>query len=152
MKNDKNTSTPLTSDKKSIKNIIDEYAEQRRERRYAKDEAFHRSITPDRTPSNEDGNKGVVYRNGVDTRFLVYIILLLCFGAVMMYSATYVSAEQRFGDSMYFISRYIIFAIAAICATIPFVMYGRTWFWRGTTGSGQADLRSVRLPAQGKPV
>ena len=130
MKNDKNTSTPMTSNKKSIKNIIDEYTEQRRERRYAHDEAFHKSITPDRTPSNEDSNKGVVYRNGVDTRFLVYIILLLCFGAVMMYSATYVSAEQRFGDSMYFISRYIIFAIAAICATIPFVMYGRPWFWK----------------------
>ena len=130
MKNDKNTNTPMTSNKKSIKKIIDEYAEQRRERRYASDEAFHKSITPDSAPSNEDGNKGVIYRNGIDVRFLVYVILLLCFGAVMMYSATYISAEQRFGDSAYFISRYIIFAIAAICVTIPFVMYARPWFWK----------------------
>ena len=130
MKNDKNTNTPMTSNKKSIKKIIDEYAEQRRERRYASDEAFHKTITPDRAPSNEDSNKGVIYRNGIDVRFLVYVILLLCFGAVMMYSATYISAEQRFGDSAYFISRYIIFAIAAICVTIPFVMYGRPWFWK----------------------
>ena len=130
MKNDKNTNTPMTSNKKSIKNIINEYMEQRREKSYAHDEAFHKSITPDHIPSNEGEHKGVIYRNGVDTRFLVYVILLLCFGAVMMYSATYVSAEQKFGDSAYFISRYIIFAIAAIAVTIPFVAYGRPWFWK----------------------
>ena len=130
MKNNKNTNTPMTSNKKSIKNIIDEYTEKRRERRYANDEAFHKSITPDRDPSSEGDNKGVIYRNGVDTRFLVYVILLLCFGAVMMYSATCVSAEQRFGDSAYFISRYLLFAVAAIAITVPFVLYGRPWFWK----------------------
>ncbi len=130
MKNNKNTNTPMTSNKKSIKNIIDEYTEKRRESRYANDEAFHKSITPDRDPSSEGDNKGVIYRNGVDTRFLVYVILLLCFGAVMMYSATCVSAEQRFGDSAYFISRYLLFAVAAIAITVPFVLYGRPWFWK----------------------
>ena len=130
MKNNKNTNTPMTSNKKSIKNKIDEYTEKRRESRYANDEAFHKSITPDRDPSSEGDNKGVIYRNGVDTRFLVYVILLLCFGAVMMYSATCVSAEQRFGDSAYFISRYLLFAVAAIAITVPFVLYGRPWFWK----------------------
>ena len=130
MKNNNNESTPMTSKKKSIKNIINEYTEEGRERRYASDEAFHKAITPDRDSLKKDENKGVIYRNGIDTRFLVYVILLLCFGAVMMYSATYVSAEQKFGDSAYFISRYIIFAVAAIAVTIPFVMYGRPWFWK----------------------
>lgn len=130
MKNDKQAKSPMTSKEKSIKNIINEYTEQRRERRYAKDEAFHKSITPDRAPSNEERDERVIYRNGVDTRFLVYVILLLCFGAVMMYSATYFSAEKKFGDSTYFIVRYFIFAIAAIAVTIPFVNYARPWFWK----------------------
>ena len=60
----------------------------------------------------------------------MYVILLLCFGAVMMYSATYVSAEHKFGDTMYFFIRYVIFAIAAIAVTIPFIMYARPWFWK----------------------
>lgn len=130
MKNDKQAKSPMTSKEKSIKNIINEYMEQRREKSYAKDEAFHKSITPDRAPSNEERDERVIYRNGVDTRFLVYVILLLCFGAVMMYSATYFSAEKKFGDSTYFIVRYFIFALAAIAVTIPFVNYARPWFWK----------------------
>ncbi len=130
MKNEKQTKSPMTSKEKSIKNIINEYMEQRREKIYAKDEAFHKSITPDRAPSNEERDERVIYRNGVDTRFLVYVILLLCFGAVMMYSATYFSAEKKFGDSTYFIVRYFIFALAAIAVTIPFVNYARPWFWK----------------------
>ena len=153
MKNNKNTNTPMTSNKKSIKNIINEYTEKRRESRYANDEAFHKSITPDRDPSSEGDNKGVIYRNGVDTRFLVYVILLLCFGAVMSYSATYVYAEQRFGDSTYFITRYLIFALAASAVTVPFVIYARPWFWKcfGTvTYVGSAFLLLlVLLPIPG---
>ena len=43
MKNNDNESTPMTSKKKSIKNIINEYTEEGRERRYASDEAFHKT-------------------------------------------------------------------------------------------------------------
>ena len=130
MKNEKKNSTPMTSKQKSVKNIIDEYMEKRREKTYAKDEAFHKSIAPDHASSKEESNERVIYRNGVDTRFLVYVILLLCFGAVMSYSATYVYAEQRFGDSTYFITLYLIFALAASAVTIPFVIYSRPWFWK----------------------
>ena len=130
MKNEKKTGARATSDNKSVKKIIDEYMEQRRERTYAQDEEFHKSITPDHAQSDKAESKRVIYRNGIDTRFLVYVILLLCFGAVMMYSATYFSAEQKFGDSSYFIIRYLIFAIAAIAVTVPFVIYGRPWFWK----------------------
>lgn len=130
MKNEKKTSTPTTSDKNSVKDVINEYMERRRERTYANDEAFHRSITPDHASSNKEENERVIYRNGVDTRFLIYVILLLCFGAVMSYSASYVYAEQKYGDSSYFIIRYIFFAIAAIAITVPFVIYARPWFWK----------------------
>ncbi len=130
MKNEKKTSSPTTSDKNSVKDVINEYMERRRERTYANDEAFHRSITPDHASSNKEENESVIYRNGVDTRFLIYVILLLCFGAVMSYSASYVYAEQKYGDSSYFIIRYIFFAIAAIAITVPFVIYARPWFWK----------------------
>ena len=90
MKNEKNANTPMTSNKNSIKKRIEEYMEKRREKNYANDEAFHKAITPDHNPSDEGENERVIYRNGVDTRFLVYVILLLCFGAVM----SYVYAEQ----------------------------------------------------------
>ncbi len=130
MKKEKNANTPMTSNKNSIKKRIEEYLEKRREKNYANDEAFHKAITPDHNPSDEGENERVIYRNGVDTRFLVYVILLLCFGAVMSYSATYVYAEQRFGDSTYFIVRYLIFALAAAAVTIPFVINARPWFWK----------------------
>ena len=130
MKNEKKTSTPMTSNKKNIKKRINDYMERVREKNYALDEDFHKHITPDHIPSNEGDRERVIYRNGVDTRFLVYVILLLCFGAVMSYSATYIYAEQRFGDSTYFITRYLIFALAASAVTVPFVIYSRPWFWK----------------------
>lgn len=130
MKKENKTTAPAPSDKRNIRNRIDEYMETRREHRYARDEEFHKSIAPDHTHSDYGESKRVIYRNGIDTRFLVYVILLLCFGSVMMYSATYISAEQKFGDSSYFIVRYVIFAIAAIAITAPFVMYARPWFWK----------------------
>ncbi|MBO5716264.1 MAG: cell division protein FtsW [Clostridia bacterium] len=130
MENNKKNNNPMSSESKSIRKVISEYMEQRREKNYRADESFHRAITPDHTRSGEAKRETVIYRNGVDTRFLIYIIVLLCFGAVMMYSATYVSAEQKFGDGAYFFIRYVIFAVAAIAITIPFVIYGRPWFWK----------------------
>ena len=63
-------------------------------------------------------------------RFLIYVIVLICFGAVMSYSASYVYADQKYRDSSYFLVRYIIFAIASILITVPFVIYARPWFWK----------------------
>jgi len=130
MENNKKSSDPKASGFKGIKNSISEYMERAREQTYKKDESFHNAIAPDRADSGEAESKRVIYRNGIDTRFLVYVILLLCFGAVMMYSATYVSAEEKFDDSAYFIVRYLFFAIAAVAITVPFVIYARPWFWK----------------------
>ena len=130
MKKHKQDRTPMTSRKKSIKKRINEYMEKRRQERYAKDEAYYKSIAPDRISLQEEEKERVIYRNGVDTRFLIYVILLLCFGAVMSYSASYVYADQKYGDSSYFIIRYIFFAVAAIAVTVPFVAYSRPWFWK----------------------
>lgn len=153
MNNNVNNNDPKTSGVKNIKNTIKDYMEKRRERTYARDEDFHKAITPDHSPIEEKKGETVIYRNGIDVRFLIYVIVLLCFGAVMSYSASYFNAGQKYGDSSYFIIRYIIFAVAAIAITIPFVNYARPWFWKcfGTvTYVGSAFLLLlVLLPIPG---
>ena len=53
---------------------------------------------------------------GVDRPFLVAVILLLCLGTVMVFSASYPYANANFkGDSYHFAKRQILFAIAGLC-------------------------------------
>ncbi len=138
---------------KKIKEKINEYMDIRREKRYRADEDFARAVAPDaKAQAGERTERTVIYRNGVDTRFLVYVIVLLCFGAVMSYSASYVYAEQKYDDSSYFIIRYIIFALAAVAVTFPFVIYARPWFWKcfGTVAYLGSILLLVLVPIMGK--
>lgn len=52
---------------------------------------------------------------GVDRPFLVTIILLLCLGTVMVFSASYPYANANFdGDSYHFAIRQVIFAVAGL--------------------------------------
>ena len=56
--------------------------------------------------------------------------MLVCFGVVMSYSASAVYAKTEFDNSAHFVVRYILFAILAVCVTVPFVIKARPWFWR----------------------
>lgn len=129
MEKEKKTSNTNSSSKAmpTLKEKIENYFEKRREKIYEQDIVFSETITP-KAPVEE--KEKVIYRNGIDVRFLIYVIILLCFGAVMSYSASYVYAEQKYDDSSYFLVRYIIFAVASILMTIPFVIYARPWFWK----------------------
>ena len=52
---------------------------------------------------------------GVDRPFLVTIILLLCLGTVMVFSASYPYANANFdGDSYHFAIRQVVFAVAGL--------------------------------------
>ena len=53
-------------------------------------------------------------RGGVDKQFLILVVLLVCFGSVMIFSAGYVYAEKNFGDSFYFVKRQFIFGLIGI--------------------------------------
>ncbi|MBQ0125570.1 MAG: putative lipid II flippase FtsW [Clostridiales bacterium] len=66
--------------------------------------------------------KTVIHRvlGGVDKRFLLTVILLVCFGSVMIFSAGHVYAEKYFGDSFYFVKRQFVFALIGIGAMILF--------------------------------
>lgn len=60
-------------------------------------------------------------RGGIDRPMLVIIILLFCFGAVMVFSASYAYALQYKGDSLYYIKRQLVFGaigmFAMFCAS-----------------------------------
>lgn len=72
----------------------------------------------------------LMVRGSIDMWFMLIVLALICFGAVMSFSASAIYAEQRYGNSTYFLWRYILFAIIATIGTIPFIMYARPWFWR----------------------
>jgi len=72
----------------------------------------------------------IMVRGSIDMWFMLVVLALLCFGAVMSFSASAIYAKQHYGNSTYFLWRYILFAVIATIGTIPFIMYARPWFWR----------------------
>ncbi|MBE6536140.1 MAG: cell division protein FtsW [Ruminococcaceae bacterium] len=99
--------------------------ERRKEKLANEDPIFVEPITPEEPPKAQPLVKG-----NVDVWFLLWAMILICFGAIMSYSASAVYAEQKYDDSTYFLLRYVLFAVAAIVVTLPFVMLARPWFWR----------------------
>jgi cell division protein FtsW len=69
-------------------------------------------------------------RGSIDMWFMLLVLVLLCFGAVMCYSASSVYAQQYYGDSTHFLWHYILYATLSIIGTLPFVLFARPWFWR----------------------
>ena len=76
-------------------------------------------LAPDKQP---------IYRvkGGVDRPFLIIVVLLVCYGSVMVASSSYVFAKARMGDSFYFIEKQLIWASVGIVAMVlmSFVDYG----------------------------
>ena len=69
-------------------------------------------------------------KGNVDMWFLLWSMILVCFGIVMSYSASSVYAKTEFDNSAYFVIRYILFAVVATVITTFFVIKARPWFWR----------------------
>lgn len=69
-------------------------------------------------------------KGSIDMWFLLWAMLLICFGAVMSYSASAVFAEQRYDSSTYLFWRHIGFSVLAIAITAVFVAIARPWMWR----------------------
>ena len=57
-------------------------------------------------------------QGGLDRILLVVVLLLVCFGSVMVFSASYAHAESRFNDSLYFVKRQIIWVVAGITVMV----------------------------------
>lgn len=65
--------------------------------------------------------KNIIYRvrGGVDMPFLIIVLLLICFGSVMVSSAGYAYAKANLGgDSFYFIKNQLLWATIGIIAMI----------------------------------
>ncbi len=82
------------------------------------------------TPVKKADETAPLKRGSIDMWFLLWAMLLVCFGAVMSYSASAVYAEREFGSSSHFLLRYILFALVASVVTVLFVIFARPWFWR----------------------
>ncbi len=82
-------------------------------------EVLNTLLAPDRNP---------VYRvrGGVDRVFLIIVVLLVCYGSIMIASASYVFARSQMGDSFYFIKNQLLWVTIGIIAMIvmSFVDYG----------------------------
>ena len=73
-------------------------------------------------------DKNTVYRvrGGVDRVFLIIVVLLVCYGSIMVSSASYVFANANMGDSFYFIKNQLLWATIGIIGMVvmSFVDYG----------------------------
>ena len=73
-------------------------------------------------------DKYTVYRvrGGVDRFFLIIVVLLVCYGSIMVASASYVFANANMGDSFYFIKNQLLWATIGIIGMLvmSFVDYG----------------------------
>ena len=60
-----------------------------------------------------------VVRGGADSFLLFTILILVAFGLIMVFSASYADAESRYGDSYYFIKRQsIMVVIGLVCMVV----------------------------------
>lgn len=71
-------------------------------------------------------------RGGVDRPMLVIIVLMLCFGSVMVFSASYAYAFNKYGDSFYFIKRQLVFGAIGIGAMFLAVFFDYRWIKKAT--------------------
>lgn len=62
--------------------------------------------------------EGVRVRTGMDRALFVIIIILICFGSIMVFSASFADAQARFGDSYFFIKKQIQWAAIGIMAML----------------------------------
>ncbi len=78
----------------------------------------------------EEKTDTVLVRGPVDGYFLLIVIALCIFGAIMAFSASSVYAAQYHDDSAYYVKRHIIYLLLAGVVTTPFILLARPWFWR----------------------
>ena len=78
----------------------------------------------------EDSSDLILTRGHIDYTFLLIVIALCLFGALMAFSASSVYAAQYHDDSAYYIKRHILYLVLATAVTTPFVWKARPWFWR----------------------
>lgn len=72
-------------------------------------------------------------RGGVDRPMIIIIMALLCFGLVMVFSASFATALCEKGDSFFYIKRQAIFAVIGIIAMIVVSLFDYRIFRKFST-------------------
>ncbi len=103
--------------KKDLTVKLDAYLEKRKEALNRQDVVFTEKLT------QEKKETVVLAKGGIDKGFLICVLLLLMFGAIMSFSASSVYAQNKYGDSAYFFKRYLIFTAISIIVSIPAVLF-----------------------------
>lgn len=133
---------PFENEAKKVR--VSSLAERNERRREYKDAIYYEKITEEKLDTAKPLKKG-----GVDMWFLLWSMVLLCFGIVMCYSAGAFDASMNYDDSTYYLLRNILFSVVAVGVTIPFVIWARPWFWRafgiGAYGAAIVLLIAVLL-------
>ena len=110
--------------KKKAKKRIDDYLEHRKEELNKSDVVFSETLAEKKT------ERLVLRKGSIDKGFLICVLLLLVFGAIMSFSASSVYAQNKYGDSAYFFKKYILFTLISVIISIPFVMLATPRFWK----------------------
>ncbi|MBE6632336.1 MAG: cell division protein FtsW [Ruminococcaceae bacterium] len=67
-------------------------------------------------------------KGGVDRPMLIIIILLLCFGTLMVFSASFAYAYDKTGDSYYYIKRQLFFCVAGLAVMFVASFMDYRWY------------------------
>ena len=65
-------------------------------------------------PAKKKAKKKTWVRSGFDYPMFTIVMILLAFGIIMMFSASYANAYSEFGDSMYYLNRQSVFAVGGL--------------------------------------
>ena len=113
-----------------VRRKADAYREQireREERYFETNDPIYRE--PIHKPDG-DVRERVLTRGGIDVWFLLIVTALILYGAVMAYSASSIYAAEHHGNSMFYFSRHLLYIVAALFITVPFVLRAKLWTWR----------------------
>lgn len=72
----------------------------------------------------------VLVKGGIDLPFLLIVIALAVFGAVMAYSASSVYADQAHDDSAYFLKRHLLYLAVGFIAMLGAIFVIKPQMWR----------------------
>lgn len=122
-----NSLSEIKKEKGVVRKKIVELRERHEDMLERNDPIYTEPLTP---VKEEEEGTAPLCRGGIDKWFLLWAMMLLCFGIVMCYSAGVVEATVEYDNPTYYLVRNLMFSGLAIAGTVPFVIYARPNFWR----------------------
>ncbi|MBQ4296827.1 MAG: FtsW/RodA/SpoVE family cell cycle protein [Clostridia bacterium] len=77
-----------------------------------------------------EGREILLARRGIDPVYFILVLVLLLFGGIMVFSASYADAQTRFGDSFYFAKKQFLFVGMAMVIMPVVAAFPYRYFYR----------------------